>query len=180
MDTFLPIVDLTLKELIAGGRVKYDAGFHPTTPIYRHWLSRTWDEARPYANFLMLNPSTATHLEDDPTVFRTMNYAFDWGYGGVWVTNIFDYRDTDPEKMKAHPEPYSEANDAWIVHVARGAGIVVCAWGIDGDFGDRGTHVLALLRRNWITPHCLTKTKTGQPGHPLYLKKTLRPVPLLP
>lgn len=175
MNTLFPIPDVTLKQLIESGRVRYDAGFSACT-AYRHWLSRTWDAARPYANFLMLNPSTATHLDDDPTVFRTMNYAFDWGYGGVWVTNIFDFRETDPEKMKAHPAPCSDANDTWIVSVARNAGIVVCAWGTDGEFLGRGAHVTELLRENGITAHCLKKTKTNQPNHPLYLRKTLRPV----
>lgn len=178
MDTLFPVEAPTLRELIEAGRVKYDAGFHPTQPIYRHWLSRTWDAARPYANFLMLNPSTANHLVDDRTVYRTMQYAFEWSYGGVWVTNIFDFRETDPEVMKKHPAPCSVENDGWIIKVAHRAGIVICAWGVDGEFTGRGAHVAAMLRENGITPHCLKMTKTGEPGHPLYLRKTLRPIPL--
>jgi hypothetical protein len=177
MDTLLPIVSPTLKELISDDRVKYDAQFS-ACGLYRPWLSRTWDANRPYANFLMLNPSKATHLIDDNTVFRTMNYAFDWGYGGVWVTNIFDFRETDPEVMKKQTAPCSPQNDAWIVKIAKAAGVVVCAWGVDGDFMSRGAHIRALLLENGVRPMCLKLTKNFHPSHPLYLKKTLIPIPL--
>lgn len=177
IETLFPTDAPTLKELIAAGRVNYDAGFS-ACQVYRHWLSRTWDANRPYANFLMLNPSKATHLIDDNTVFRTMNYAFDWGYGGVWVTNIFDFRETDPELMKKHPAPCSGENDAWIVKVAKAAGVVVCAWGVDGAFMSRGAHIRALLLENGVRPTCLKLTKNFHPSHPLYLKKSLQPIPL--
>ncbi|SAL75871.1 hypothetical protein AWB68_04863 [Caballeronia choica] len=35
---------------------------------YRYRLWREWDTSRPTLAFLMLNPSTADHLNDDPTI----------------------------------------------------------------------------------------------------------------
>ena len=37
---------------------------------YRHELHRMWDEDRPKVLFIMLNPSTANAIHDDPTTIR--------------------------------------------------------------------------------------------------------------
>jgi hypothetical protein len=176
MDTLVPVSDLTYAQLSGSGRVRGDALFS-ACGLYRHWLSRTWDANRPYVNFLLLNPSKATAELTDNTMERCNCYAFDWGYGGQWTTNAFDFRATYPTDMKAHPKPASDDCDRWIVEVAKKAAIVVCGWGTDGEFLGRGAHVISLLRENGITPHCLKKTKSGLPNHPLYLRKTLRPIP---
>ena len=63
---------------------------------WRWLLWRRWDDARPLANFLMLNPSTADETQLDPTCTRARGYAERWGYGGLVVTNVFAWRATDP------------------------------------------------------------------------------------
>ena len=70
---------------------------------YRYKLWRVWDPARPLGcvMFLMLNPSTATDNEDDPTIRRCIGYARSWGYGGLYVGNLFAYRATDPRRLAA-------------------------------------------------------------------------------
>ena len=45
---------------------------------YRYALCRIWDDSKPYAMFIGLNPSTADETEDDPTIRRCINYAKDW------------------------------------------------------------------------------------------------------
>jgi hypothetical protein len=37
---------------------------------YRYTLTRVWDGGGPRAAFVMLNPSTATEVQNDPTVER--------------------------------------------------------------------------------------------------------------
>ena len=37
---------------------------------YRYMLTRTWDPGGDKALFIMLNPSTATEVQNDPTVER--------------------------------------------------------------------------------------------------------------
>ena len=39
---------------------------------YRYDLTRVWDEGGKKVMFLMLNPSTATEVQNDPTVERSM------------------------------------------------------------------------------------------------------------
>ncbi len=46
--------------------------------------------------WVMLNPSTADHVHDDPTIRRCMGFARAWGYGGIAVVNLYAWRATDP------------------------------------------------------------------------------------
>ncbi len=144
---------------------------------WRYLLWRRWDAAKPVANFLMLNPSTADEFRLDPSCTRARVYAERWGYGGLIVTNIFAWRATDPDDMKAAKDPVGRANDAAILRAAREAAIVVCAWGNHGKHLDRGDDVLVLLRKNAIRLSYLRKNQaTGHPAHPLYLPGRLEPV----
>ena len=65
-----------------------------------------------------LNPSTDDETKDDPTITRCINFAKSWGYGGVYVTNLFAYRATVPSDMKASNEPIGTENDACLYKLA--------------------------------------------------------------
>lgn len=153
-----------------------DALFSPCRR-WRYRLLRQWDARKPYANFLMLNPSTADETKLDPTCTRCRDFAEAWGYGALIVTNLFAWRATDPQDMKKAEDPVGPENDEHIVEVALGAGVVVCAWGNHGIFQDRVNQVLALLRFRGAKLHALKITGAGQPAHPLYLPAELRPIP---
>ena len=142
---------------------------------YRYTLTRYWDETKPYAVFICLNPSTADETKDDPTVRRCINFSKAWGYGGFVMLNLFSFRATDPKVMKAEYEPIGKDNDVWIKHMADKAGIVIAAWGMHGAFLRRNEEILEMLNGQL---HCLALTKDGHPRHPLYLKKDLKPIPL--
>lgn len=139
---------------------------------YRYALWRSWGGATGYAMFVGLNPSTADETQDDPTIRRCIAFAKAWGYGGLLMTNLFAYRATDPRVMKAAPDPVGPENDKVLRAMARGAGVIVAAWGANGTHRGRDATVRELLP----ALHCLALTKDGHPGHPLYLKKTLTPV----
>lgn len=129
--------------------------------------------------FVMLNPSKADHNRNDPTVKRTIGYATAWGYRDLLVANAFAWRATDPDELLplTAAQAIGASNDRAIAAIASLADLVVCGWGNDGDLHDRGTAVRVIIERAGKVPHILKLTKTGQPGHPLYLKGDLRPVP---
>ena len=66
---------------------------------YRYALWRNWDESKPRPMIIGLNPSTADEKENDPTIVRCINFAKSWGYGGVYVANLFAFRATLPIEM---------------------------------------------------------------------------------
>ena len=138
---------------------------------YRYSLWRFWQKDCRYAAFVCLNPSTADETENDPTVRRCINYAHDWGYGGMIMLNIFAFRATEPKDMKLAEDPVGPDNDFHLRTASSKAGITVCGWGNHGSYLGRDKEALLLLK----DPHCLTVTAGGHPGHPLYLKKSLKP-----
>jgi len=144
---------------------------------WRYLLWRRWDAAKPVANFLMLNPSTADELRLDPSCTRARNYAERWGYGALIVTNLFGWRATDPQEMKAVRDPVGRGNDAAILRAAREAALVVCAWGNHGEHLQRALRTKRLLEENRIPLHVLRLNGGGHPAHPLYLPGGLNALP---
>jgi len=149
------------------------ADFSPCR-LFRYTLWRTWDKQKPYVMFIGLNPSTADESKDDPTIRRCMGFAKAWGFGGLCMTNLFAYRATDPNKMKAWPDPIGLHNDAWLIRVATDAGLVVAAWGNHGNHLSRAADVRRLIDGMC----CLGTTKQGEPKHPLYLSSNTKYRPL--
>ena len=145
---------------------------------YRYRLWRHWENAgKPMITWILLNPSTADEIVNDPTVERCERRARQMGYGGMELVNIFAFRSTDPVIMKQQEDPIGPDNDRAIIEAAQLSGLVVCAWGTHGAHLERGKKVAALLRHNGILLHCLTETASGHPGHPLYVGYDVLPKP---
>ncbi len=141
---------------------------------YRYALTREWGPGE-RALFVMLNPSTATEVQNDPTVERCERRSRALGFGGFRVTNIFAWRDTDPRKMRAAAVPVGPENDTTILDGAAWANRIICAWGTHGAHLGRGAQVEALLRASTLPLHHLGLTKEGHPKHPLYIAYTQQP-----
>ena len=56
---------------------------------YRYSLRRVWEPKKQKIIFILLNPSTATELRNDPTVERCERRAKVLGFGAFIVCNIF-------------------------------------------------------------------------------------------
>ena len=141
---------------------------------YRYKLLRIWATKKKLACIIGLNPSTADEVQDDPTVRRCIAYAQEWGYGGLWLGNLFALRATDPKKMLFpynHLDPIGEENDEHLREMAERSAIVVGAWGNWGEVASRGKTVIKMFP----TIKCLGLTARGQPRHPLYLRKGIEP-----
>jgi hypothetical protein len=144
--------------------------------LYRYELTRIWDEQARRALFVMLNPSTATEAQNDPTVERCERRARALGYGAFRVTNIFAFRATDPRVMRGQADPTGPENDAAIRDGALWADDVICAWGSHGAHLSRGAGVERLLRAMARPLAHLGLTKDGHPRHPLYVGYAQLPV----
>lgn len=142
---------------------------------YRYSLTRIWAPG-PRVSFVMLNPSTATEVQNDPTVERCERRARTLGFGGFRVTNIFAWRDTDPRKMRAAKDPIGPDNDAAIADAATWCDTLVCGWGTHGAHLNRGPCVERLLRGTEKPLHHLGLSKAGHPKHPLYIAYVQQPV----
>lgn len=156
---------------------------------YRYTLWREWDEGllfldmperdpNAYLMVIGLNPSTADETHDDPTIRRCIGFAKQWGYGALCMTNLFAWRETNPEIMKEQPEPVGPNNDRWLQEIARGAGMVLAAWGKDGSHLNRAPTVLQMIEPIQPMMH-LKRNADGSPGHPLYIPAHVEPKPYI-
>jgi len=139
---------------------------------YRYALWRVWGNETNFVQFVGLNPSTADESLNDPTIRRCIQFAKDWGFEALCMTNLFAFRATDPKNMKAAEAPVGLQNDLWLKEVSREAGTVIACWGAQGDFLGRDLEVSTLIPEM----KCLKLTQGGHPRHPLYLKKDLVPI----
>ena len=128
------------------------------------------------ALFIMLNPSKATEVQNDPTVERCERRARALGFGSFQVTNIFAWRDTDPFKMRKASDPIGPENDAAILAGVSWADQVIAAWGTHGAHLDRGPQMTAMLRATGKPLFTLGLSKHGHPKHPLYISYSQQPV----
>ena len=144
---------------------------------YRYTLTREWQPGGRKALFVMLNPSTATEVQNDPTVERCERRARALGFGAFRVTNIFAYRATDPKVMRTQMDPVGPGNDQAIAEGAAWADQVICGWGSHGAHMGRGLAVAALLRGTGLPLYHLGLTLAGAPKHPLYIGYQVQPEP---
>lgn len=143
---------------------------------YRYSLTRIWTDTGPRVTFVMLNPSKADEIRNDPTVARCERRARTLGFGAFQVTNIFAWRDTDPRAMRRAAHPVGLCNDDVLIEAAGWADHVIAAWGVHGAHRNRGPEVARLLHGSGCALYHLGLSKAGHPRHPLYLPYSAQPV----
>lgn len=149
--------------------------------LYRYHLSRHLTGDGPPVVFVMLNPSTADEYQNDRTIARCTGYANALHASSLHILNLFAYRTPYPKALWAFDgDRVGPENDAAIrttFRMARRTGAtVICAWGADRKARDRADVVCKMAELDEGIPvQALAVTKDNEPGHPLYLKGTLRP-----
>lgn len=144
-------------------------------PDYRYTLWRVFTSVPPKRIFccIGLNPSVADEDLDDPTIRRVIAFAKREQCDALVMLNIFAFRATDPEVMRAANDPIGPENDEWLLRCTSIAAITIAAWGTHGEFKKRGAQVAAKIPGLY----CLGTTANGFPRHPLYVRGD---TPLLP
>ena len=136
---------------------------------YRFALWRIWHDDKPLVMFIGLNPSTANERKDDPTIRRVTRFAYDWGYGGFFMMNLFPFVTPYPSMLI---KDRLEENDQYLLRTAEKCNKVVFSWGSFSRLGDRPSHIMKMFP----DAHCFGKSKSGNPLHPLYLPSKLKPI----
>lgn len=154
--------------------------------LWRHWhghgsthiLDSSNGHHPSYAMFIGLNPSTADETLDDPTIRRCIGFAKAWGLGALCMTNLYAFRATDPNVMKAQKDPIGDDNFKRLLEAGKTATIIIAAWGTHGGFiKEVPRQVCGLLADAGLNIHCLGTNADGSPKHPLYLKADSKPQP---
>lgn len=143
---------------------------------YRYRLSRWWGSGMRMP-FVMLNPSTADGLVDDPTIRRCVGFAKAAGMDGIEVVNLFPWRATKPADLVAahcvgHDVASTEQRDHHIREALAAGAFPIAAWGAHPMAARQAQSVLR-LSDVWFV---LGLTKDGHPRHPLYLPNAAEPI----
>ena len=121
--------------------------------------------------FVMLNPSKADEHRNDNTVSRCIKFAETWGFGKLWVLNIFSICSTDPKVLYQPGKINDPYNDEYIKASVSVADRVICAWGNHGALNDRAGQVGRMIREGGKVPMALGLTNPPNgypmPKHPL-------------
>lgn len=129
-------------------------------------LNPSWSDDKPKANRVSL--------------MKVLNWAGQRGLTEVVGVNLFAYRHTDVDGLKAHVSAsdllnsVGEHNDAILAHVFGGPGLVLAAWGGDGATLTRGSAVRKLMGAALCPGVCAN----GEPKHPARLANATALVPL--
>ncbi len=149
---------------------------------YRYQLSRYWTRKTDPVVWIMLNPSTADAVENDPTIRRCISFAKRWGFGGIEVYNLFALRSSNPIDIERAANPVGPENDDWLTAAARSERTIIAAWGgcttpLQSRRAIEVTELLVRGRSAWLIS--LGLTKTGHPRHPLYVRSDVTLSPLI-
>jgi hypothetical protein len=150
---------------------------------YRYWLRRDWDVDKPAISFLMLNPSTANEIDNDPTIERCQRRAISMGYGSMIIVNLFPFRMTDSSLLNTVDNllgDNTEADDC-ILRAVQLSEMTVCGWGKHPLAAPRGNDVAAMLTKENLQHKvmCLQLNADNSPQHPLYIAYAKQPVPFM-
>ena len=147
---------------------------------YRYRLDRIWNEALPPLAFGMLNPSTADHERNDPTIERCERRAQSLGFGSLIVWNLFAFRATEPRVLVRQLDPIGPENDYFIqaalIETKTRGGTVIVGWGSQGHLLRRHLQAVQFAQTLDIDFYCLGTTISGHPKHPLYVPYQSKPI----
>jgi len=150
---------------------------------YRYSLHRIWDDSRPVAVFVMLNPSTADADRDDPTIRKCVGFARSWKCGGIRVVNLFAYRATKPRDLPTTGAIVGPRN-VYHIHKALehcglegSGGPCVAAWGAASSHRQelrryiklRASALCNVVDSIPVSLECLGTAADRMPRHPLML-----------
>ena len=150
---------------------------------YRWKLSRLISESKTELIFIGLNPSYGDSERNDQTLIRIINFAQSWGFGRVYVINLFARITTRPEILRYCDDPVGSENDLILERnirywLANDLCKLWIGWGVNGKLMNRDKKVLEKIKnKDSKEPYAIGITKKGCPRHPLYVGKNKKLLP---
>ena len=150
--------------------------------IYR--ITRHIGEAAKCVVFVLLHPPKLKRGQVDSELELALEYARQHGFGELCVLYLFPYIGLDLKEVKKREVPWGPGPVGYTIRDieihraidAQNGGLVIAAWGEDGDYMDRAAMFLRRFdgspscfgwsRKKVYPIHALSLTPAGKPGRP--------------
>ncbi len=161
---------------------------------YRLWLKKVISKRNRSLLYFGLNPSKANAYQDDPTIRRLVGFSLRWGYGELFVINLFSRVSSKTPLISKCTNPVGEGNDQQIVSSIMkwsedSRWDLWLGWGRAGNTFGRNIEAISIIELHFKNrlnlfpyakgPLCLGLTKNGNPRHPLYAHNSEKLMPFL-
>lgn len=135
--------------------------------LWRHW---SWEGHANCVMFIGLSPSTADETKNDTTISKCIGFAKRWGYGGLYMLNLYAFRAPHPEYLVAAVDPWGPGNLESFGYYRSRVGLIVACWGAMASRYRPNlkwqSTIAMVLDEVATTVVCLGKTADGSPRHP--------------
>jgi hypothetical protein len=154
------------------GLIDHKGALFSPCRTWRYALWRIWDFKEPIrpVMFIGLNPSTADENKNDTTVSKCIGFAKRWGYGGIYMMNLYGFRSTYPIDLLSPEDPIGPGNNEAFHCYQERSSLIVAAWGsLQVSWRPRmqwQTRILQVLECIGKPVYCLGKTLDRSPRHP--------------
>jgi hypothetical protein len=135
--------------------------------LWRHW---DWQGYANCAMFIGLNPSRADEHKNDTTISKCIGFAKRWGYGGIYMLNLYAFAATYPIDMVQSEDPIGPGNDEAFGYYRSRVGLIVACWGsLEVRYRPRvqwHTRIQRVMDCVAAPVDCLGTTQDASPRHP--------------
>lgn len=137
---------------------------------FRYALWRKWKLAGKYIMFIGLNPSRADAVKNDLTITKLVHFAKQWGFDGLYMTNLFSYIEPDSAFIKKidgtnYQQFIGEHCDEYLSLIHADCTQLVYCWGNFPNISFRSNTIIGKFPGG----KCFGKCKSGAPKHPVRL-----------
>jgi len=135
----------------------------------RFVLTRVWDENKPLAMCIGLNPSKGDDSKDDATIHLLIKKLGELGFGGFKMCNLWTYITPKPKELFEKSFYSFESDLAWLKITAYSVQEIIFCWGTFKNIEWRAKQVV----ENFPNGKCFGKNANGTPWHPramVYIK----------
>ena len=137
---------------------------------HRYRLWRIWDETKPYALCIGLNPSTANSEKNDPTINILIKMLKSLGYGGLYMMNCFAFITSNPKELLKNVGVIDYSYNKNLIEVTKWVcKDVIFAWGQFKILNE--SNICNELAEMFPNAKCFGKNADGSPIHPLAMQQ---------
>ena len=139
----------------------------------RYGYTKSWDENKKNATFILMNPSKGTEFKLDNTIVNINNYCVDSNFGSFTILNLFPLMTTKPNELSGKLLLNSDENNLYIEKALEMTNDIFIAWGSGKKYLRKKKELEKILNKNIFSTKKIKCWKEGNeyPKHLRIMRK---------